>query len=123
MTSDFRAIQFAHESLADDEKVLLLWDGRRYYCDSRCVADDEQSTAVRLAFGTPAPQELAKHLRKSGITHLMLSKPDANWFITYHDPRGTHRGALDYFTNIFFPICGKTIYRDGGMQLFKITCQ
>jgi hypothetical protein len=116
-------VLYIQGALKPDAKVQFLWDGRNYYCGSRCIPDDEQSTAVSLAFNFPAPQELAHDLREKGITHLMLSKPDADWFITYHDPHRIHQDALVYFENIFFPSCGKSIYKDGGMELFEITCQ
>lgn len=122
MTSNFRVIQYIQESLDAGEHALFLWDGRGYYCDARCIPDDEQSTAVRLAFDSPSPSALAKDLREQEITHLMLSHPDVNWFIAYHDPRELHRLALNYFTNTFFPACGKQIYSDNAMDLFEITC-
>ena len=122
MNYDFRAIQYIQESLDPDRRVQFLWDGRGYYCDARCVADDEQSTAVRLAFASPSPEKLASDLQKNSITHLLLSKPDANWFINYHDPHGLHQRALDYFKDTFFPVCGKPVYSDQEMELVEITC-
>jgi hypothetical protein len=123
MNYDFRAIQYIQESLGPGEKVMFLWDGRNYYCDSRCVPDDEQSTAITWSFGSPPPATLARDLHKAGITHLLLSKPDANWFITYHDPNGLHEQALHYFEAEFFPSCGRLIYGDEAMSLFEITCR
>jgi len=122
MNNDFRTIRYIQESLNEEAKVLFLWDGRNYYCGARCVPDDEQSTAVRSASGSPAPETLASELRGSGFTHLMLSKPDATWFITYHDPRGLHQKTLDYFTDVFFPSCGRLLYQDQEMYLYEITC-
>lgn len=123
MNYDFRAVQYVQKSIPVDEKVLFLWNGRSYYCDPRCIPDDEQSTAVRLAFESPLPETLAKNLRDDGITHLLLSKPDVNWFITYHDPHELHRQALDYFTATFFPVCGNPVYTDQNMTLYQITCR
>jgi hypothetical protein len=123
MNYDARAIEHVQESLNVGENALFLWDGRSYYCEARCIPDDEQSTAVRLAIESPSPETLAKDLREDGITHLLLSKPDANWFITYHDPRGVHRQSLDYFTDTFFPACGKPVYSDQAMALYEITCR
>jgi hypothetical protein len=120
--NNFETISYIQSSLTPDDRVLFLWDGRGYYCDERCIPDDEQSTAIRLSIDSPVPQELAQELDNNGITHLMLSSPDANWFITYHDPRGLHRKALDYFTKVFLPACGKSIFQDRGMTLFELTC-
>ncbi|MBN2114929.1 MAG: hypothetical protein JW730_00050 [Anaerolineales bacterium] len=122
INNNFGTVLYIQSSLAAHDRVLFLWDGRGYYCDERCIPDDEQSAAIRLSIDSPAPQELARKLDKIGITHLMLSSPDASWFIFYHDPRGLHRKALDYFTDIFLPACGKPVFRDAGMALFELTC-
>ncbi len=122
MSYGFRAIQYIQQELKPNEKALFLWDGRGYYCDERCIPDDEQSTAVQLAFGSPPPELLAEKLRQDGVTHLVLSKPDANWFIAYHDPRKLHRKTLDYFTETFFPACGKPVYTDVDTSVVEITC-
>ena len=122
VNDDFSTISYIQDSLSSNDKALFLWDGRGYYCDGRCIPDDEQSTAISLTINSPTPERLAQDLTGSGITHIMLSLPDARWFIAYHDPRGLHRTALDYFTKKFLPACGKSIFHDQGMELFEITC-
>lgn len=119
---DYRVKQFIQKTLSEQEHALFLWDGRGYYCDSRCVPDHTQSLAVRLTLQSPQPQQLADDLRADGITHLMLSSTDASWFIQYHDPNGNHRRAMEYYREQFLPVCGKSIYKDEGMELFEITC-
>lgn len=121
--NDFQMTQRIQELLRPDEHAQFLWDGRGYYCDARCIPDDEQSTAVSLAVNSPLPQTLAHDLRAKGITHLMLSQTDAIWLIAYHDPNHYHRQALDYFENIFIPACGKLLYANNNkMELYQITC-
>jgi hypothetical protein len=73
-----------------------------------------------LAFESPLPEELARDLHDRGITHLLLSKPVAKWFITNHNPLGMHRQTLNYFTKTFFPSCGKIVYSDQKMVVFEI---
>jgi dolichyl-phosphate-mannose-protein mannosyltransferase len=122
INNDFGTILYIQNNLLPTDRALFLWSGRGYYCDQRCVPDDEQSTAIRLSINSPEPQQLAQELDKMGITHLVLSAPDAEWFISYHDPRGLHQNALDYFTKIFLPACGKSIFQDKGFELFEINC-
>ncbi len=97
-------------------------DGRGYYCDSRCLPDDEQAAAVLLAHSSPAPEELARRLQAEGVTHLMINTTDANWFIDYHDPSQYHRRALDYFQKTFLPVCGQALASANGAELYRITC-
>jgi hypothetical protein len=118
----FDTIREIEKSLENGDKVQFLWDGRGYYCDARCAPDDEESTAVRLAFDSPAPEMLAHQLREDGITHLLLSKPGASWFVGLHDPQGLHHKAYTYYTNRFFPSCGKPVYTGRETYLIEITC-
>ncbi|MGC1377632.1 MAG: glycosyltransferase family 39 protein [Anaerolineales bacterium] len=120
---DFGMIQHIEKTFQPGERAQFLWDGRGFYCDARCSPDDEQSTAVSLSLDSPPPQQLAHDLREKGFTYLMLSHPDADWFIAYHDPHGLHRKALDYFQTTFLPACGKMVFQDQGMELFKIECR
>jgi hypothetical protein len=122
LNNDFSTILYIQSALAPTDRVMFLWDGRGYYCDKRCVPDDEQSTAIRLSIDSPAPQNLARDLNEQGITHLMLSVPDASWFIFYHDPRGWHQDAFDYFDDIFLPACGKLTFEDKDIKLFELIC-
>lgn len=119
---DYRVKQFIQQSLTPEERALFLWDGRGYYCDARCIPDHDQSLAVRLTLQSPPPEQLAQDLRSDGITHLMLSSTDADWFIQHHDPNEYHRMAMQYYREQFLPACGKSIYKDEGMELFEIVC-
>jgi hypothetical protein len=123
INNDFNTILYIQNNLPASDRVLFLWDGRGYYCDQRCIPDDEQSTAISLSINSPEPQQLGQELHKMGITHIMLSSPDAQWFIDYHDPSELHQNALDYFTKVFLPACGKSIFKDKGFGLFEITCR
>jgi hypothetical protein len=120
---DFGMVQHIEATLHPGERAQFLWDSRGFYCDARCSPDDEQSTVISLSVDSPAPQQLAHDLHEKGFTYVMLSQPDANWFIEYHDPHGLHRKALDYFQTIFFPACGKMVFQDQGMELFEIVCR
>jgi hypothetical protein len=71
---------------------------------------------------SPLPETLAEQLRAAGITHLMLNRIDANWFIEYHDPGGYHQTTLEYFEDHFLPACGRSIYSDSGVELYEIVC-
>lgn len=124
MSYGYDAILFIQANLDMDQKVRFLWDGRGYYCGSRCESDDEQSNAVVFAIGNPPPADLAADLRSEGVTHLLLSEPNANWFILYHDPQGMHRDAKRYFEEIFFPACGRLVYdSENGTRLYEIACR
>jgi hypothetical protein len=120
---DYKTTQFIQNNLQRTDRVLFLWDGQGYYCGDRCVPDNDESMAIQLSIDSPSPGALAHQLRLKGITHLLMGRPNAYWFISLHDPRQRHQIALNYFEKVFLPTCAKSIYQDGQLELFSITCQ
>jgi len=120
---DYKTDQFIQANLQPSDRVLFLWAGQGYYCDARCWPDDDENLAIQLSINTPAPEALAHQLRLQGATHILLGRPNAYWFITLHDPRQRHLMALKYFERVFIPACGKSVYKDGPLELFQITCK
>jgi hypothetical protein len=120
---DYKVTQFIRNELQPTDRVLSLWDGQGYYCGDRCVPDNEETVAIQLSLDSPSPEALAHQLRLRGITHILMGRPDAFWFISLHDPLHRHQHALDYFEKVFLPACAKSIYREGQVELFSMTCQ
>ncbi len=120
---DYRTVQFIQSSLQLTDRVLFLWAGQGYYCDSRCLPDDDENLAIQLSINDPTPEALARQLRSDGVTHILLGRPNVYWFISYHDPQKRHQTALDYFEKDFLPACGESIFSDGSLELFALTCK
>jgi 4-amino-4-deoxy-L-arabinose transferase-like glycosyltransferase len=120
---DYKTTQFIQAHLPPTDRVLFLWAGQGYYCDARCLPDDDENLAIQLSVEHPAPETLAHQLRLQGVTHLLLGRSNAYWFISFHDPRRRHRAALDYFEKVFLPACAKSLYQDGPLELFALTCK
>ncbi len=120
---NYRATNYIQSNLSETNRVQFLWDGRTYYCNQRCVSDDTQALGMNLSNGAPAPESVAHQLRTQGITHIMINRPDARWFIDFHDPDGLQKSALNYFEQIFLPACAKSIYMDNITELYILTCQ
>jgi hypothetical protein len=114
---------YIENNLSNTDRVQFLWDGRAYYCDQRCIADNAQSVGLLLSKDSPSPEVLAHQLREKGITHILLSRPDAFWFINFHDPAGLHQAALDYFESTFLPACARPIYVEDLTELYILVCQ
>src|SRR5258708_8780042 len=60
---DYRTDQYIQSNLQQSDRVLFLWAGQGYYCDSRCVPDDDEDLAVQLSINNPSPENLAHQLR------------------------------------------------------------
>ena len=119
---DYKTTEYILEHVDKTDRVLFLWSGQGYYCDSRRLPDDEQTIAILLSMDSPTPEALAHRLRSNGITPLLLGRPDAYWFISLHDPKNLHRDAWEYFENTFLPTCGESIFKDNLIELYQIAC-
>lgn len=120
--TDYAAFQFIRTNLNPTDRVLMLWYGRSYYCDQRCLPDADQSQWQRLVRENRTVEQTALALRTMGITHLFFSRGDVRWFLLYHDPTGLNRQAVSFFKEEFQPVCAQEIYQDSVVSIYELTC-
>ena len=99
----------------------MLWDGRSYYCDERCISDADHSQWSRLVFPDADLLSTALKLKTMGVSYLMFSLSDVD-FVLQHDPDGKNRLAAKFYLDEFQPVCTDIIYQDQWTQLVRITC-
>ena len=87
--ANYAALRFVQTELPEQSRVLMLWDGRGYYCDERCLPDVDHSRWTTLVETYPTVDALAAELRRLGVTHLLTSVESID-FILQHDPTGAH---------------------------------
>lgn len=121
MVRDYPAVRFVQDNLAPQARVLMMWDARGYYCDSRCLPDADHSRWTRLVLSKPGVSSVAASLRAMGLNHLLFSIEDAD-FILQHDPTGQQRQAVEFFLHGFRQSCTQEVYRDEWVQLYELTC-
>jgi hypothetical protein len=122
MVTDYGATQFVLQELPLQSRVFFLWDGRGYYCDTRCIPDTTHGQWTDFVVSNPLPAELSALLRGRGITYLLVSESDAV-FLLQHDPQGEQNNAWNYLVNEFIPQCANQIYRDSNSAVFEINCK
>jgi hypothetical protein len=118
---NFQALQLITHTFDPDSRVFMMWDGKGYYCDHRCLPDAEQGQWTRLVSTSDSMQQVIATLREMGITHLLISGDVG--FILNHDPSGQHQKAFDFFVNEFQPLCARQIFHDQWTILYEFTCQ
>jgi 4-amino-4-deoxy-L-arabinose transferase-like glycosyltransferase len=118
---DYAALEYIQSRLPADSRVLMMWDGRGYYCDQRCIPDTDHSQWTDLVVQNGQVDLMAAALLQQGITHLLLGVEDAD-YILQHDPLGVHRSALDFFANQFRTACTREIFRNQWTVLYELTC-
>jgi hypothetical protein len=117
---DFRGVKYINSNLLEDDRVLLLWDGRSYYCNNKCSPDVDQSIWSTLIEKTTSLNEVAGWLNERKITHLFFSKEDISYFLTKHDPQGLHLNATKFLLDEFVPNCTVEIYKDDWVYIYKL---
>lgn len=114
--------EFIQESLPEQARVWMLWDGRGYTCDERCVADIDQSRWTQLVMHSWDVQQAARDLREGGATHLLVSKQDAV-FIARFDRSGLQARAYDFLRQEFMPACTRRIAGNAQYDLVLLNCR
>jgi len=122
MNDTYAAQQFIRARLDPQARVLMMWDGRGYYCDARCLPDTAQSQWTDLVESTGDTRSAAMELRSRGVTHLLLSLADAA-FVAQRDRTGRQQRALDFFLQEFQPACTRTLYQDTGAKVYEVACE
>ncbi len=117
MVRDYTGIKFSNTNLPENSKMMLLWDGRGYYCDDKCLPDVDQSRWTALVEASPDVRSISHYLQLRNITHLFLSNEDASFFILKHDETGVNREALDFLIKEFVPKCAEMVHEDGWSQV------
>jgi hypothetical protein len=117
----YRMMEFIDTNLPSEARVFLMWDGRAYYCDERCLPSADQSHWTWLATDANGVEAVTERLKGLNATHLMYSKSDAEFFLR-HDPLGLHSRALSLFLEDYQPACTRKMFEDNEFFLFEITC-
>lgn len=100
----------------------MLWDGRGYYCDERCVPDVAQTRWAQLAQKSWDAQLIADELATRGATHLLVSYEDWD-FISRIDRGDVQKRAFRFLQEEFLPACTRDLYTDEFYRLVELTCE
>jgi len=114
--------EYIQTNLSVEDSVWMLWDGRGYYCDDRCVPDIDQSQWTQIAMQSWDVEQVADELNNRGATHLLISKQDAN-FIARFDDSGLQVKAQFFLEKEFLPECSRTLVKNEYYNLVELTCR
>jgi len=117
----YEVTKYLEMNLAPEARVMMLWDGRGYYCDQRCLPDIMQSQWTYLVSRSQGVGEAASLLRQQGVSHLLYSAQDMN-FISQYDVSGQQLQAARFLLHDFIHACTREIYADEYYSLLELTC-
>lgn len=119
---DYPATHYIREQLNDEHKVLMLGDGRSYYCLPKCVPDPDHFRWAREIYSRSDDQTLASWLNEMGFTHLMISWEDLD-FLLQHDPKGIMRTSAKELLAWKEEGCLKPVFENRWAEVDEIQCQ
>ncbi|MEW6569251.1 MAG: glycosyltransferase family 39 protein [Chloroflexota bacterium] len=121
IVKDYAATRFVLDSLPTSSRVLLLRDGRAYYCGDLCASDPDHFRWSAEISGLPTDEDLASWFRQHSFTHVLLSIEDLD-FLLQHDTRGVVRVALDRLLAWRDAGCLEERFDDGWASVWEVVC-
>ena len=117
--NDYDGIDFINNRMPENARVLLIWDGRGYYCNGKCYADVGPSVWTALIKVKTDNRSVASWLLEKDITHILLTRDDMRFYLKFPD----HKMAAKFFLENFAPACSEEIYSDESVHLFELRLQ
>jgi hypothetical protein len=118
---DYSASRFIQDSLPDSARVLMLGNGRGYYCAPKCLPDPDHFHHAREINDLEPPMNINAWLRMKGATHFLISIEDLD-FLLQHDPLGAMNKAVTKVINVTEGTCFSEIFRDDWVVIFEAKC-
>ena len=119
---DYAALVHIQENLAATDRVLLLGDGRSYYCQEQCISDPDQFRWAHAIASLQSYRMLSPWLKDRSISHILLLPVELD-FLLQHDPLGVMASALDKLQQWHDLDCMTEVYRDDWATLYEVTCR
>ncbi len=119
------ALSFVSEELPSGSRVMLVGESRSLYIDRPVIVEDPYRLPLLadLSRGCHDPQALARRVRATGATHLLVNEAEM-------DRLARQRGASDYWDGtsprerrlitIFLTETVRPVYRSGGVWVAEV---
>jgi hypothetical protein len=119
---DFSAWRYVEEILPADRSVLLLGDGRGYYCPSACIADPDHFRWAAEITALANDSQLGLWFHKRNVRYVLLSLEYLD-FLLQHDAHGVLRLALERVFRWRDAGCLEKVYEDDWAWLYRVKCE
>jgi hypothetical protein len=118
---DYAAARFIQAELPDSARVLMLGNGRGYYCVPKCIPDPDHFHWARQIVDLQSSTSLITWLRDMDVTHLLISIEDLD-FLLQHDARGVMLKAFNSVSTISSHECFDQAYADRWTEIYSLKC-
>jgi len=119
---DYPASRYIKKQLEDEHTIMMLGDGRGYYCLPKCVPDPDHFRWAGELFSRNDEQTLTSWFNEKGFTHVLISWEDLD-FLLQHDPKGIMRSSAKELLKWKEEGCLKPVFEDRWAEVDEILCQ
>jgi hypothetical protein len=121
IVKDYPAVAYIQKNVPDTDRILLLGDGRGYYCLPQCMPDPDHFRWAGEIATLPDLTALGKWFSQMEVTHILLSWEDLD-FLLQHDPMGVIEKAARRLLEWRDSGCLRNVFSDNWVELYEITC-
>lgn len=122
IVADYAASRFIADHLPPSSRVLLLGDGRGYYCGEQCLPDPDHFRWSAEISALDSQEELVSWFQTRRITHVLLSLEDLD-FLLQHDPQRVVHAALDRLLAWRDAGCLEARFEDRWASVWEVVCR
>lgn len=118
---DYGSSVFIRDDLPESARVLMLGNGRGYYCFPKCLPDPDHFYWASNLASLPEDALVSSWLSEMGITHFLTSIEDLD-FLLQHDQTGLMMDVVEQIINIESDPCLERVYKDRWTEIFEVVC-
>jgi hypothetical protein len=118
---DYAAVQDTIEHSNPGERILMLGDGRGYYCVPNCVPNPDHFRWAGQIAQLESPEALEALFQAHELHYLLLSIEDLD-FLLQHDPTNTMTTAVQKIFAWRNGSCFELTYEDQWASVYRINC-
>ena len=101
------------------ERVLLLGDGRSYYCAQDCLPDPEHFRWAAAISTMVTCEDLSSWMSRNRVSHILMNWEDLD-FLLQHDPSTKLRQASDLIATAVTDGCLRLVVADEKAAIYEL---
>jgi hypothetical protein len=122
IVKDYQAVSTIQPTLMADQKILLIGDGRGYYCYPSCLADPDHFRWAGEISNLESFREIGTWMAELDANYLLLSIEDLD-FLLQHDPDNVMERAIDRILKYKEDGCLLETFRDEWTVVLTSVCK
>jgi hypothetical protein len=122
MVNTYTGVAYARDNLPAEEQVLMLGDGRGYYCLPQCIPDPDHFRWAEEIATLDSYEDIGDWFDQKQVHYLAISREDLD-FLLQHDPHGVMEKAVVWLSQWRDEGCLQEVFGSEWISIYKIMCK